>query len=171
MHMREIGLRPAGDHPDPAHWERIRAAALARDGTCRLCRDARQLECHHNTYDRWGREELDDVIIVCRGCHDAVTGAQMRLRDERRQMPAPRLVTTIERLASTPSDHMPGLTRVPMTIEHSSLPGQEPPPPPTREPAAIERLAWLVAADLPPPARHRTNKDEGRPWTTSGTST
>jgi hypothetical protein len=169
--MREIGPRPAGDHPDPAHWERVRAAALARDGTCRLCRDARQLECHHNTYDRWGREELDDVITLCRGCHDAVTGAQMRVRDERRLMPAPRVVTTIERLPPTPPSRMPGLARVPTTVEHPSLPRQGPPPPPRRDPPLVERLAWPVAADLPPPARHRANKDEGRSWTTSATST
>jgi hypothetical protein len=151
--MLEIGPRPAGDHPNPGHWERIRAAALARDGTCRLCRDARQLECHHNTYDRWGREELDDVIIICRGCHDLVTGAQMRIRDQRREMPLERITVRIERVL-VPSAVMPDPVRETITVERLVLPETAPPPPPTRQAAVVERPAPPGPAGMPVPARN-----------------
>lgn len=86
--MREFGPRPPGAHPDKGHWRQIRSAALARDRGCRLCGAKDELEVHHGSYARWGAERLADLTTLCRGCHDLVTGAQMRRRDARR-VPAP----------------------------------------------------------------------------------
>lgn len=38
------------------------------------------LEVHHNTYRRFGHEELDDGITVCSRCHEALTDLIRRLR-------------------------------------------------------------------------------------------
>jgi hypothetical protein len=101
--MREIGLRPPGPHPDPAHWQRTRAAALERDRGCVLCGSTERLELHHRTYERWGHEELGDVYVLCRGHHDLVTGHEMRRRSERRRFTAqPRRVLEVERIVSVP---------------------------------------------------------------------
>lgn len=32
----------------------------------------RNLDVHHLTYDRFGREELDDLVLLCRDCHKEV---------------------------------------------------------------------------------------------------
>lgn len=40
--------------------------------TCPLCGDRvtpAQLDVHHNTYERLGREELADLFCLCRWCH------------------------------------------------------------------------------------------------------
>ncbi len=64
-----LGGRP---HPDPAHWYYVKHAAEARDcHRCTNCDGTEQLEGHHRTYQRWGRERLDDVYTLCRPCHNA----------------------------------------------------------------------------------------------------
>jgi len=70
--------RPSHPHPNPGHWDEVRAAALERDGhSCRCCpNDAASgvsLEIHHRHYNTWGRETVDDVVTLCVLCHDAIT--------------------------------------------------------------------------------------------------
>ncbi len=131
--MRELGPRPASNHPDPLRWGKIRAAALPRDAGCRLCGATAGLEVHHRSYRRWGREELADVTVLCRGCHDLVTGAQMGLRDARRRPPPDgRVVVAIERFRPRASPA---------------------PPDPDRARHAVERPAPTPVGNLPPPAR------------------
>jgi hypothetical protein len=135
--MRELAPRPAGPHPDPAHWRQVRAAALARDRGCRLCGDDRELEVHHRSYQRWGREEPADLTVLCRGCHDLVTGAMMRLRDARRRPPPDgRVVVPIERVApcAGAAAALPDPARAWRAVERAE-PGPGPvgvPPPPGR---------------------------------------
>lgn len=58
-------------HPNPQHWHNIRKAALERDGyRCVTCNSTEGLNCHHRTYERWGREWLEDVSTLCRECHE-----------------------------------------------------------------------------------------------------
>lgn len=53
-------------------WRAVRGRVLQRDG-CR-CRDCGLVsahnDVHHLTYARLGCEALDDLITLCRGCHD-----------------------------------------------------------------------------------------------------
>ena len=39
-----------------------------------------ELEVHHKTYERFNEEELDDLVIVCRRCHDFLTSYIRGLR-------------------------------------------------------------------------------------------
>lgn len=86
-------------HNDPhyssAYWRAIRELCLARDGhRCRLCNSADALQAHHRTYDRFGKEELDDLTTLCEPCHDVVTDHQRRLRYTTRELPPVREVAT-----------------------------------------------------------------------------
>ncbi len=52
------------------HWRAFRLVALDRAGhRCQVCAATGSLEVHHNSYDRKGREELTDVVVLCRRCH------------------------------------------------------------------------------------------------------
>jgi hypothetical protein len=52
------------------HWKRARSEAIERCGNrCMVCNSADRLDVHHRTYERRGREEPADLIVLCRGCH------------------------------------------------------------------------------------------------------
>lgn len=53
-----------------SHWRDIRRQALERDGhCCTTCKGTVKLEVHHRTYERVGKELLEDVIVLCQRCH------------------------------------------------------------------------------------------------------
>ena len=61
---------PYAEYLRTAHWQRVRALALARAGQCcELCGDDGQLETHHRSYARVGFEQPDDLIVLCHDCH------------------------------------------------------------------------------------------------------
>jgi len=43
-------------------------------GECAICGVCRNLEVHHRTYQRLGREHPSDLIVLCDGCHQRVHG-------------------------------------------------------------------------------------------------
>jgi hypothetical protein len=46
------------------HWRSLRAWALERAGNrCQLCGSAKELEVHHNTYERLGCEWPSDLVV------------------------------------------------------------------------------------------------------------
>ena len=73
-------VRPGLDHPNQEHWILIREKAIARDKRCKTCGNPDDLECHHVSYTNFGRENIDDVVMLCVFCHDAITS---RLRSSR----------------------------------------------------------------------------------------
>lgn len=55
---------------DTARWKKLRDAVFDRDGhSCVVCGSTEFLQCHHNTYDRSGAEDIDDLVTACRSCH------------------------------------------------------------------------------------------------------
>ena len=57
-----------------ASWKRKREEAIKRAGyCCEKCKapsvDTR-LEVHHKTYKRLGKEVPEDLIVLCKACHD-----------------------------------------------------------------------------------------------------
>jgi 5-methylcytosine-specific restriction endonuclease McrA len=53
------------------HWLDLRRKILKRDGfACRLCNARTDLNVHHRSYERIGREREDDLITLCRRCHE-----------------------------------------------------------------------------------------------------
>ena len=53
------------------HWKEIRKRALDRAGHhCFVCRDTKNLNVHHNSYERLGKELDTDLIVLCEKCHN-----------------------------------------------------------------------------------------------------
>lgn len=51
-------------------WQQIRLRRLAFDGyICQRCGASQNLDVHHLTYQRRGREDIADIITLCRSCH------------------------------------------------------------------------------------------------------
>jgi len=52
-------------------WWRTRRNQALRDAgyKCAICETKRDLQVHHTTYERLGRELPEDLEVVCRGCH------------------------------------------------------------------------------------------------------
>lgn len=52
-------------------WKQKRAKRFEIDGyQCVLCGSAKNLECHHLSYDRLGHEDVRyDLLTLCRECH------------------------------------------------------------------------------------------------------
>ena len=52
-------------------WQQKRRVKFANDGRfCQKCETENELDVHHLTYERLGNENLDDLIILCRRCHN-----------------------------------------------------------------------------------------------------
>jgi hypothetical protein len=69
--------RPAKYHPDPEHWFALREFVMEKQsnhcGVCWRSGDDYKMELHHRHYDTWGNEGLEDVVLLCVSCHDAIT--------------------------------------------------------------------------------------------------
>jgi hypothetical protein len=65
------------------HWQRLRAAKLAEVGErCESCGCRGVLHVHHVTYERLRQEELADLQVLCRDCHNDAHGHQTALDAE-----------------------------------------------------------------------------------------
>ena len=65
--------RPGKDHPNDAHWQQLRREVIAdQKGMCGVCWEEGG-DVHHRHYDNWGEEKREDVILLCRPCHEAIT--------------------------------------------------------------------------------------------------
>jgi 5-methylcytosine-specific restriction endonuclease McrA len=54
------------------HWRTPAAEARKRAGNkCADCGKQRKLDVHHVTYDRLGNERPEDLVALCRACHNA----------------------------------------------------------------------------------------------------
>lgn len=40
-----------------------------RGNKCQLCSKTNNIQVHHNTYKRLGKEEDNDLIVLCESCH------------------------------------------------------------------------------------------------------
>lgn len=54
-------------------WETKRQAVISRDNVCKMCGD-KGSDIHHITYERLFNEVLDDLIFLCRKCHEKIHG-------------------------------------------------------------------------------------------------
>lgn len=78
------------------YWRTLRLKVFERDDWCCVLCDSREdLECHHRTYDRKGKELLRDCTTLCRPCHDVVTDHQRRTRYATKGLPSVQEVTSL----------------------------------------------------------------------------
>ena len=59
------------DYLKSREWQELRRLVFRfYGGRCALnARHTKHLETHHRTYERLGRERVDDIIVLCRDCH------------------------------------------------------------------------------------------------------
>lgn len=58
------------DYLSTDHWQQMRSAVFEAKGKfCQRCFSRHNLHVHHLTYERVGREQLDDLIPLCAPCH------------------------------------------------------------------------------------------------------
>lgn len=51
-------------------WQQQRTYALDRaKNRCQLCNSPYRLQAHHRTYERLGKEEPEDLTVLCDECH------------------------------------------------------------------------------------------------------
>jgi rRNA maturation endonuclease Nob1 len=52
-------------------WQAVRTVALQRaEYKCQVCNDDKKLDVHHRSYKNKGtREEINDLVVLCRDCH------------------------------------------------------------------------------------------------------
>lgn len=61
--------------PADLYWFNLRDHARSRGcGKCEYCQRRPARALHHRTYEREGRERLEDVMMVCDSCHDLIHG-------------------------------------------------------------------------------------------------
>lgn len=66
-------------------WRSTRRAKLDDVGyRCRVCKQSKDLQVHHLTYDHVGHEWLEELIVLCRGCHQSVHEQRDAQRKRRR---------------------------------------------------------------------------------------
>ena len=70
--IADYRARPYAERRQTKEWAILKRQAHRRDGyRCRLCgRDDVQLHVHHRTYETYAEERLEDLITLCRTCHE-----------------------------------------------------------------------------------------------------
>jgi hypothetical protein len=59
------------DYLQSEQWRKRREILLRKaDHRCQLCNSKDQLQAHHRTYDRIFKEEPNDLVVLCRSCHE-----------------------------------------------------------------------------------------------------
>jgi len=59
-----------GLYLNSSEWQQIRSKVIEIDfESCTKCGDTDYLQVHHTTYDNVGRENIDELITLCRSCH------------------------------------------------------------------------------------------------------
>lgn len=71
--LQILGSHSYRDYLRSEHWQSVRArfyASKLYTGGCHCCfATNKPLEIHHKSYKRLGCERLNDLIAVCRDCH------------------------------------------------------------------------------------------------------
>lgn len=93
--MQLLGFRRYVDYLASPHWldvkDRWKASNMFKGWCCHSvgCVSDQRLSLHHWTYERLGREELTDLILVCENCHSHIHSLErggMTLEDATRRV-------------------------------------------------------------------------------------
>jgi 5-methylcytosine-specific restriction endonuclease McrA len=72
--LRKMGAK----YREEPEWQQRRRQALARAGyKCQACsKHDTPLDVHHNSYQNYGDERLEDLVVLCRACHQKLHGVE-----------------------------------------------------------------------------------------------
>jgi hypothetical protein len=51
------------------HWQKIKTTVYKKRRKCQICGKSFNLNIHHITYERLGKELLSDLVVLCQSCH------------------------------------------------------------------------------------------------------
>ena len=71
----------------PAWGEKLKARIELAGHKCERCGKNFRLQVHHKTYQRAGRERLQDLVCLCEDCHSTEHGQDPTNLPEELQMP------------------------------------------------------------------------------------
>ena len=58
------------EYLESVEWKEKRDKAVkAAGGRCQVCNSRIRLDVHHRTYRRIFKEEIGDLVVLCRRCH------------------------------------------------------------------------------------------------------
>lgn len=61
---------PYSSYLKTEHWQNLRKKIILERGSkCQTCGKSFNLEVHHNCYENLGEELSNDLIVLCRDCH------------------------------------------------------------------------------------------------------
>jgi hypothetical protein len=72
----ELRAMPYAEYLKTPYWQELRRSKVRAAGfRCERCRASNvRLDVHHLSYERRGHESRDDLVVLCRSCHEAEHG-------------------------------------------------------------------------------------------------
>lgn len=72
IYLKKLKEMPYNDYLKTMHWKIIKYFITYRANyKCQLCGTSKDiLNVHHNTYKNRGEEKLEDLIVLCKKCHE-----------------------------------------------------------------------------------------------------
>lgn len=69
--IEELQEIPYYEYLETSAWKAKRRQKFRQAGyRCQICNSGGTLNVHHRTYERVGNELLEDLVVLCRNCHD-----------------------------------------------------------------------------------------------------
>lgn len=69
-HIQYLRALPYNEYLLTDHWQQKRIGALERAGSrCQVCNASKGLNVHHRTYEHRGYEHDEDLLVLCKSCH------------------------------------------------------------------------------------------------------
>ena len=74
---KELGFETYQEFLQSYIWEEKRKVIIMRRGNfCEKCNSKESLQVHHLNYNNVGNESKNDVIVLCKKCHEEEHGKQ-----------------------------------------------------------------------------------------------
>jgi 5-methylcytosine-specific restriction endonuclease McrA len=72
--LKKLGHNTYYEYLQSDHWKEFRKKYYRsrKRKSCTLCKSRNDIHLHHITYNRLGREQLNDVIPLCGECHELI---------------------------------------------------------------------------------------------------
>jgi phage terminase large subunit GpA-like protein len=70
--IRNLGFNNYNEYLRSDHWNKIKRKyrmSRKRPQHCWCCGSKNNLQLHHKTYKRLGKEKLNDLLLICDECH------------------------------------------------------------------------------------------------------
>ena len=71
MKVLKLRAMPYAEYLTTPHWRKKRRDAIRHYGEkCNRCGGTDGIQVHHRSYKRRGEERMEDLEVLCEGCHE-----------------------------------------------------------------------------------------------------